>query len=882
MNLWQRMWRRKQLEDRLDKELRFHLEQHTRDLIEEGLDPAEARRQALLALGGSDQVKESCREARGTLWLEDIIKDTRYALRNLKQHLGFTTVVLLTLALGTGATTVMFTVINGVLLKSLPYPEPGRLAAIHGHTGTWNTKAFGEQNLAYLDFLDARRESRSLAITGWIYDGGTVSEPGDPEYTELREASFDLFSVLGLTPARGRFFLAEEDRAGATPVAILGYSFWRRHFAGRPEVLGESLVLDGKHYTIVGVAPADFRLGGSEADVYTPLGQNAAPYMQSRRPHPVTVIARLNPDATFTAAQEELTAIGRHLAEQFPDSNGDRSFVVAPLRPNVGGVGSTLWLLLGAVSLVLAIACVNVASLLLARAVTRERELALRSALGARWNRLVRQCLTESVVLSLSGGLLGILFAYIGIRPFVAFWPGSLPRAEEVHLDWRVLLFAAAVSLMSGLLFGMAPALRAPTRNLDNTLRAGGRIVTGTSRRLHSLFVVSEIALAAVLLVSAGMLGRTLLRLTSLDSGVDVRNVLITRMALSPSVFSDAGRARAAWQDVLARARRVPGVRFIATVDTVPMRNGNNQLGYWTTADVPPENKQPLALATCVTSDYLKVMGIALRSGRFFDDRDRAENKSVIVIDEVLAHNAFGGQNPIGKLLWVPGMAPDAMEIIGVVGHVRHWGLAGDDQAEVRAQFYYPFSQLPDRFVSRWSQLMSIAVRSQVEPLSIVESLRKELKGDSADQVLYQVRTLDQLASNSLSQQRFLLLLFGVFAFLALLLACVGIYGVLAYLTTERIPEIGIRMALGDSPGHVMRQVLWESLGMILIGAIAGLLGALAAARVMIHLVDGMAAADPETITIMVSVLVAAALWASFIPARRASRVDPMRALRLE
>jgi len=643
-----------------------------------------------------------------------------------------------------------------------------------------------------------------------------------------------------------------------------------------------SLVLDGKRYTVVGIAPSRFRLDGEEPDAFTPLGQNTAGYMRNRRPHPVGVVARLQPGVTLVQAQKELALIGGHLAEQYPDTNAGRGFLAQPLRPDVGDVRSTLWLLLGAVSLVLLIACVNVASLLLARAVSRGRELAMRVALGASRGRLVRQCLTESAVLGLSGGALGVLLAAVGIRPFLQFWPGILPRAEEVQLDWHVLLFALAASLLSGLLFGLAPALRAPYREVEQTLRAGGRTVVGSSRRLHSGFVISEIALAVVLLVAAGMLGRTLLRVSSLDPGVDVRNILVTRMALSPGTLGNPGQIRTAWQDVLDRARRVPGVQSVAMVDTVPMREGNNQLGYWTSADVPPENKRPMALATSVTPDYLKVMGIPLRQGRFFNDHDRIGSELVVVIDDVLAQHAFGGQEPVGKRLWIPDMSPDPVRVVGVVGHVRHWGLASDDQAQVRAQFYYPFAQVPDPLLRRWSELMSIVVRTSIPPLNVVESLRREVRGTTSDQVLYEVRTMEQLAKGTLARHRFLLLLFGVFASLALLLACIGIYGVLAYLTSQRVPEIGVRMALGASAGDVLRLVLRQSLGMIFGGVGVGLFAALAAGRLLEHLVDGMRPTEPLTLVITIPVLIAAALFASFVPARRASRIDPMRTLRQE
>jgi putative ABC transport system permease protein len=869
------------MEEQLEKELRFHLEQHAADLVAGGLDAGEARRQARLALGGPEQVKEGCRDARGTRWVEDLGQDIRYAVRVMGQKPGFTAVALCTLALGIGAATVMFTVVNGVLLKPLPYAQPDRLVRLQEQTD-WSTHWGRLWSFTYPNFLDCRRESRSVEMAAWRLGGGMITKPGDAEYADGREISSELFSVLGVPLARGRAFLPEEDRPGAAPVAIIGYAVWQRRFAGSAAAIGMPLEFDGKPYTVVGVVPADFRLLGDDVDVFTPLGQDAAPPMRNREAHPgIEVVGRLRPGVKIGQARTELGLIGRHLAEQYPKSNHGRTFIVDPLGPPVEDVRGTLWLLLGAVSLVLLIASVNIASLLLARAVSRERELAMRAALGAGRRRLARQCLTESAVLALSGGVLGVGLAAIGLQPFIRFWPGILPRAEEARLDWHVLLFAVGVSLACGLLFGLAPALRVPVRALEQALRAGSRSVAPGSRRLHSGFVIAEIALAVVLLVSAGMLGRTMLHLSSLDPGVNIKNVLTARTALSPDTVANAGRTRAAWREILDRAKRIPGVQSVTMVDTVPMRAGNNQVGYRTTPAEQPENRQPLALATCVTPDYLKVMGIALRQGRFFDDGDRMGNEPVAVIDEVMAREAFGGQDPVGKHLWI-GLDSDPQRIVGVVGHVRYWGPAGDDRSQVRAQVYYPFAQLPDRYVRRWSELMSIAVRTGVDPLSVVEPLRREVRGAGGDQVVYEIRTLEQLARNTLARQRFLMLLFGIFAGLALVLACTGIYGVLAYLTNRRVPEFGLRLALGASGADVVRLVLRQSLGMIFAGVSAGALAALGAARVLERLVEGMQPAGISTFAIMVPVLVAAALVASYLPARRASRVDPMKALRQE
>jgi predicted permease len=862
------------MEAQLEKELRFHLDEHAGDLIARGHAPREARRQARLALGGPEQVKEKCRDARGTRWLEDFVQDARYTVRTFRQQPGFAAIALLTLALGIGATTVMFTVINGVLLKPLPYPEPEQLLTLH------------EQDEAtvypfsYLNFVDCEREIHSLAAMAAMRNGGgTVSSPGEPEYVSGRQISSGLFSVLGINLSRGRAFLVEEDRPGASPVVIISYRLWQRRYAGDAGAIGRPLVFNGKPYTVVGIAPAGVKLFG-DADVFTALGQNTEPIMQNRDIHSgIRVLARLSSDVTFGQAQAELRVIARDLAERYPKSNEGHTITAQPLQQQlVSDVRSTLWLLLGAVSLVLLIACVNVASLLLARAISRERELAMRVALGAGRGRLVRQCLTESAVLALSGGVLGVLLAAIGVRPFVAFWPGDLPRAEEIHLDWRVLLFAVVASLVSGVLFGLAPALRAPAREVEQALRAGGRTIVGSSRRLHSSFVMCEIALAVVLLVAAGLLGHTLLRVSSIDPGVHIHNLLTARVARSPGALAEPASMRAAWRDLLDRVRQTPGVQSVALTDLVPMDSDENLIGYSTTPAMPPANQITLSLLTSVTPDYLKTTGIPLREGRFFEEQDRIGSETVIVIDEALAQRAFADRNPIGSRLWVQFLGP--AKVIGVVGHVRHWGLDVDDQIKVREQMYFPFAQCPDPFLRLASSAMSLVMRTSVAPLNAVEAARLEVRGATRDQALYDVRTMEQIVGGTLARQRFLLLLFGVFSGLALLLACIGIYGVLAYLARQRVPEFGVRMALGARSVDVMGLVLRQSLGMILVGVVLGVAAALAAGRLLGRLVAGVRPAEPLTFTAMVSVLVVAALFASFLPARRASRMDPVTALR--
>lgn len=877
MRWWSRLLHRSRMEEQLEKELRFHLDEHESALIARGRSSAQARREARLALGGTEQVKEMCRDVRGIRWVEELLQDTRYALRSYRRKPAFGAIVLLILALGIGATTVMFAVVNDVLLRPLQFPQPERLVILHefrkdlGELWGWSSP----------DFKDLQQESRSVTLGGWTYTSGTVSAPGDPEHVEGRQISAELFPMLGIVPWCGRGFRPYEDRAGATPVAIISHGLWQRRFASDRAAVGKDLTFDGKGYRVVGVVPPGFQLSG-EADIYIPLGQSTDPRTQNREARFIQVIGRLAPGVTPDQAQAEFTLISRHLADEYPKSNAGLSPRVRPLLQDmVRDVRGTLWLLLAAVGLVLLIACVNIASLFLTRAVARERELTMRAALGASRGRLVRQCITESAILGLCGGLLGILGAGVSMHPFVALWPGDLPRAEEIHIDWRVLGFAVGASFLCGLLFGLTAALRVPMNRLEQALRSGGRSIAG-SHRLHSPFVIAEVTLAFVLLVSAGMLGHTLLTLSSLNPGFNPQNVLAARFALSPNVLDNPTQIRSAWQGILDRARGVPGVEVAVLTDIVPMREGENVLPYRTTPDPLPANQEPVAIGSTVTPEYLKVMSIPLLQGRFFNEYDREGGDPVIVVDENLARHAFGRTNVVGQHVWISAMGAAPLEIVGVVGHVRHWGLARDDQSKYRDQMYYPFAQVPGRLLHFFSSVMSIAIRTRSSPLRIVESLQRELRGGSGDQTLYEVHSMEELVRASLARQRFVSLLFGVFAGLALVLASIGLYGVLAYLTGQRTSEIGLRMAVGANLGDIMRLVLWQGLKMTIAGVSLGILAALAAGRALQHLVEGMQPVYGATFAIAIPLLMLVALLASYVPARRASMVDPVKALRQE
>ena len=811
--------------------------------------------------------------------MNGFLQDVRYAMRGLRKRPGFALLAIFILALGCGATTIMFTVISGVLLKPLSYPDPGSLVTVHIQA----PKMGDVWGFSYADFLDCQRESHSFEnVAAWTYSGGTVSSSGDPQYVSGRRISSELFSVLRVPLLRGRSFEPGEDKVGAGPVAIISTRLWQQRYGADPHAVGMRLLYDGAAYTIVGIAPPGFQLDG-DTDVLTPLGQDNEPRMRWRDARFLHVIARLRRGVTLSQAQSELAVESQQLAKEYPGADGGITQAPHPLQSElVHDVRPMLWLLLGAVTVVLLIGCVNVASLFLTRVVSRQHEFALRLALGAQRGRLIRQCLMESGVLGICGGTLGLVLAIVGVRPFVHFWPDGLPRADEIHIDWRVLLFAITTSIVTGFIFGLIPALRANSGAIEQTLRSQSRSIAGSARRSLSGFVICQVAFALVLLSVAGILGRTLWRLSSLDPGIDTHNVLTARVAVSPEALSDPAKARADWQKLLDDIEQVPAVKSAALTDIVPMREGENVLGYSTTAAIPSPNELPQTLASAVTPNYRAVMRLPLLRGRFFSENDNLSTAQVVVIDESLARHTFGDADPVGKLLWIPAMGKDPVQIVGVVGHVRHWGLAGDDVSRIQNQIYYPLAQVPDMLVRVFSSFISVVVRTDVPPLSMLQALQREARGTAGDQTLYEVRTMEQLTSASLAQQRFLLFLFGVFSGLALLLACVGIYSVVAYLTNQRVPEFGVRIAVGANSADILRLVLRESMVLIFIGTAIGIVSSIATERVVQGLVPVARAPLISTFAVVLPVLIAGALLASYIPARRAAKVDPMVALRYE
>jgi predicted permease len=811
--------------------------------------------------------------------MNSLWKDVKYALRILGKSPGFAAVAVLTLALGIGANAAIFSVVNGVLLNPLPYPHPDRLVMVYE-----SSAEFHRMSVAYLNFRDWQRESRSfagMAILG-DYDFLLIGN-GEASRINGKRVSAGYFSVLGVRPSLGRGFLPKEDEPAANPVAVISGSFWKRHFGGAPDVLGRSLTINGKSYTIVGVLPEDFEFHG-KADVYLTMGQWDSELLRNRGARPgLRVVARLAPGVTLAQAQQEMAGIGTQLAARYPKDDSGHGVTVVSLHADlVHGLRTSLLVLFGAVGFVLLIACGNVANLLLARANARRREFALRGALGASRARLVRQLLTEGVVLSLAGGALGLLVALWGTRAALAAVPGRLRGVGEIHVDTRVVLFLFCISLITGILFALAPALRGSDADLNETLKEGSRSVARGHGRLQRGLIVGEVAMSLVLLVGAGLMLRTLGHLWGVDPGFDPHDVLTMNVALAPNLTSHADKIRLGYRQLLERIDRIPGVDSAAVAELLPLSGGDDEWSLWfgSSATPPPLDQQKISLAYIVTPEYRRMLRIPLVRGRFISTADDEHSPHVIVVDTVFAHEFFPNENPIGKQVQL-GLGGPA-QIVGIVGHVHHWGLGSDDKAKIRAQFYYPLYQVPDAYMSLGQIGLTLAVRTRTSPLAATTAIRDAVLGPGRDQPIYNVQTMEQMIAKSLAERRFSMLLLGLFAGLALVLAGVGIYGVISYSVSQRTHEIGIRMALGAAPREVLQLVVGEGMRLVLAGLGIGVLAAFALTRFLAGMLYGVTATDPATFLGVILLLALVALGACWIPARRAMRVAPITALHYE
>jgi predicted permease len=809
-----------------------------------------------------------------TLW-----QDLRHGLRMLAKAPGFTTIAILTLALGIGANSAIFSVVQGVLLAPLPYRDPDRLVLV-----VLNNLALKSiTSLSYPDFLDWRRSAHSFqAIAGlapWDYD---LTAPGTPEHLHGKQVSSGFFSTLGVDMVLGREFSPAEDTQGGAPAVIIGNRLWKNRFAGDRHVLGRSVTLNGVDYAVVGVLPPKFYFAHENADVYTPLGQ-LDPMLNNRTTHDVACIARLKPEVTLGKAQAEMNIIQRHIDELYPATEQGLETAILPLKQNlVGDVRGTLLLLLGAVGLVLLIACANIANLLLTQAAARTREFAIRLALGANRARIVHQLGTENLMLSLAGAGLGLLLATWALKPMLAAAVArNLPRAQNVGLNLTVLLFTLGVAIAVGVLFGLAPALRSSKVDLQVSLRAGGRGSTSAIHRAQSSLVIAQMALTVMLLVGAGLLFRTIRHLWEVNPGFDTRHVIAFQVGLSPSVTPS--KMRIAYRQLLERIRAVPGVEAADLTTVVPLSGEDNSVPFWVGPQKPVSVAQePRELMFETSSDYLRVMGIPLLRGRYFTAEDTISSRQVVVIDSVLAQTYFQGKDPVGQTININRLGP--VPIIGVVGHVKHWGLTGDN-IWTQNQLYFPFDQITDDWMPVMHTTVTFVVRTPLGVATMLPAIRKVVYETGSDQPIYRVRTMQQIASESMSSQRFPMTLLGAFAVLALLLASVGIYGVTSYSVTQRVAEIGIRMALGAEKRDVFRMVVGQGLRLAIFGLGIGVVGSFILTRLLAsfsHLLYGVGATDPLTFGTVSAALAVVAVLACYVPAQRATRVDPMVALRYE
>ncbi len=820
--------------------------------------------------------EENFRKRTGGNMFADLFQDLRYALRMLRKSPGFTVIAVLTLALGIGANTAIFSVVNGVLLQPLPFPEPGRVMILHRDQFS---------SIPYLEYLDLQAQNQSFdPIALSRRDSFSLTGSGDAERIPVRMISANFFSILGMQPLAGRMFRTDEDRQGAAPVALLSEGLWRRKFAGDTNILGKGISLNGRDYTIIGIMP-ELSKFFSKSDVYLAIGQWAEPSFYKRGYGFGTIgIGRLKPGVSLAQAHEDLTRIANNLAAAYPKEDTGLKFSAVSIRESsVGELQETLLLLFGAVGFVLLITCVNVANLLLARANSRRREIAVRIAMGAGRFRMIRQLLTETVLLATLGGVFGLLLAMWGTRAILAVAPAGLVAVGGAALDARVLIFTLLISLLTGIFFGVLPALKTSRPDLQKTLKEGGRGSSGGHRRVQSLLIVSEVALAMVLLVGAGLMIRSLTRIWTVDPGFDPHNLLTFSISLSPAKATSGAKAKMTYMQLLEGLDHLPGVESAAVnFGNLPL-TGDSDIPFWREDRKRPnsENQMPDAMWYAVSPEYLSVLRIPLLRGRFITARDVETAPAIAVIDERMARKLFPNEDPIGKQLHLT-FFEEVVQIVGIVGDVKHNGLAATADDETQFQLYMPFRQVPDALMPILGNNVTTVLRTSMPPRQLASAVREQVKAVDDQQVMYGENTMGEILAGSLAFRRFSMLLMGVFASLALVLACVGIYGVISYLAGQRTHEIGIRMALGAAPRHVLLLVLTHGMLLPLLGVGAGIAIALPLMRLLSSMLFGVKPADPFTFASVAALLVVVGLLACYIPARRASRVDPLVALRYE
>ena len=819
--------------------------------------------------------------------MEIIWQDIRYGARLLLKSPGFTLIAVLTLALGIGANTAIFSVVNFVLLRPLPYANSDQLLMI------WERnlkKGWSESPTSSANFVDFRTSARNLEVAAFTDTNGNFNLTGgdQPERVAGLRVSANLFPLLGVNPGRGRLFLPQEDQPGAGHVLILSYGLWQRTFAANANLINKTIQLNSQSYTVVGIMPPDFKfppafsavVGSSEesvsnADLWVPLTTDDIPLVRDRRD--LKMMGRLKPGVTVAQAQADLNAIASRLDREFPDVNGGIETHVIPLREQVtGDISLALFVLMTAVALVLLIACANVANLLLAKATGRQKEIAIRTALGATRLRILRQLLTESVLLGLLGGLLGLLFAVIGAKTLIAFVTTNIPKLKDFTFDATVLLFTLLIALVTSLFFGLAPAIDASKPNLNEALKEGGRSSSGSAsrQRLRDFLVITEVALAVILVTASGLMFRSFLRLQGVNPGFNPKNLITLEVELPDAKYHAAQQQQNFQQQLLQRLTTIPGVQSAATVDNVPFGvNAFNTSFMIEGRPVPAVTERPRAFYRVISPNYFRTMGIPFRRGNEFTDRDSAEMPGVAIINETATRKYWPGEDPIGRKIkrGRPESKNPWVTIVGIAGSASQLSLREESQPEI----YVPFLQ-------NTTLNFSLVVRTASDPKTITGAIRKEVWATDKDLPVSNMKLMDELISNSTAQPRFYVILLTVFAALALILAAVGVYGVMAYSVTLRTRDIGIRMAVGAQPMDIFKHVIGHALMLASIGLVIGLVLAGTSTLVMKSLLFGISTADPLTLIVTALILLAVALLASYLPARKATKVDPMVALRYE
>jgi len=857
----------------LSEEVRSYVELLTEEKMKEGMNEAEARRAALLELGGLEQVKERVRESRVGFGVETVLADLRYASRSLSKRRAFTATAIAALALGIGANAAIFSVIDGVLLRSFDYANPDRLVAL------WERFAQNPDHrnvVSPANLFDWQKRSRSFETIAAVWDARlNFTGSGEPIEVQAQLVSTAFFPTLGVQPVIGRWFNPSEDVPGGNSVAVLSHRFWRERFGANPAVVGRQVTISGRPSTIVGVMPPGFHFLNEQVQVWKPLGLDTALDYRKTSGRFLRCVGRLAPGVSVEQAQSELSVIAAQLEQEYPDYNKGFGVWLVPMREQiVGEIRPILLVLIAAVAFVLLIACANVANLLLARAASRRRELALRAALGATRKRLIRQLLTESVLLALGGGAVGIALAYWAVELLIAFGPESIPRLQEVGIDLRALLFTVAISVLTGVGFGLVPAIQASRTDVNDALKDGSRGSTGGQSKLRNVFVVLEVSLALVLLVGAGLMIRSFVQLHQIKSGFDTDRVLTMRVQLPTAKYREDEQRVAFFNRAQERIATLPGVRTIGAINFLPLNGLASSTSFDIVGRPPAEPGQaPNTEVRVISGAYFATMGIPVLQGRAFDEHDGAKSR-VILVNETFASRYFPNENPIGKrviIRWASVGESPVDEITGVAGNVRETAL----EHESNPTIYWPLMREPYPF-------MNLVVRSAIDPMQLAASIEKEIRGMDPDQPVADVRTLDAVVAKAIARPRFDTFLLGIFAIVALILASVGLYGVMNYSTTQRTHEIGIRMALGASRSQIMRLVLGDGMSLTFIGILLGLAGSVALTRVMESFLFDVSPTDAMTFVGVSLLLAAVSLLAAYLPARKATRLDPTIALRCE